>query len=174
MEVFRGDIYMVEKTQTTGCEIQAGRPAVIVSNNMGNHFSSNVEVVYLTTAQKKPLPTHVDVLCKVPSTALCESVFTVSKERLGEFIKTCTDAEMKQIDNALKVSLALDNTTDATDGGAEVEKLKMLLDDAVRKNDMLCDELQAMESNPELLKVQTERDLYKTLYEQMLDKMIGR
>ena len=171
MEVFRGDIYMVEKTQTTGCEIQAGRPAVIVSNNMGNHFSNNVEVVYLTTAQKKPLPTHVDVLCRLPSTALCESVFTVSKERLGEFIKTCTDAEMKQIDQALKVSLAIDNTTDSS---SEVEKLKMLLDDAVRKNDMLNDELQVMESNPELLKVQTERNLYKTLYEQMLDKMIGR
>ena len=173
MEIFRGDIYMVEKSPTTGCEIQAGRPAVIVSNNTGNHFSQTVEVVYLTTAHKKPLPTHVDVLCKVPSTALCESVSTVSKERLGEYIRTCTDAEMKQIDDALRISLALDNATDAADGGAEVEKLKMLLDDAVRKNDMLRDELQVMESNPELLKVQTERDLYKTLYEQMLDKMIG-
>lgn len=167
MEIFRGDIYMVEKSPTTGCEIQAGRPAVIVSNNIGNHFSQTVEVVYLTTAQKKPLPTHVDVLCKVPSTALCESVSTVSKERLGEYIKTCSDAEMKWIDQALKVSLALNDTSE------EVEKLQMLLDDAVRKNDMLCDELQAMESNPELLKVQTERDLYKTLYEQMLDKVIG-
>ena len=66
------------------------------------------------------------------------------------------------------ISLAL---VDASE--EKVEKLQMLLDDATRKNSMLMDELQAAESNPELLKVQTERDLYKILYEQMLDKFIN-
>lgn len=108
IEYRRGDIYYIEAGGVcVGSEQKPGRPGVIVSNDLGNKYSSNVEVVFLTSQSKKELPTHVSVICKVPSTALCENIQTVSKERLGTFIRACSDNEMREIDNALLCSLGI-------------------------------------------------------------------
>ena len=93
---------------TVGNEQRPGRPALVVSNDTGNHFSNNVSVVFLTTKEKADLPTHCKVLCREMSTALCEGVVTVSKTRLGEFIRTATADEMKEVDNCLMVALGLE------------------------------------------------------------------
>lgn len=106
-DFYRGDIFFITEDAYTGSEQNGGRPGVIVSNDVGNKHSPNVEVVFLTSREKKPMPTHVEVLCKVPSTALCENIQTVSKERLDSFIRSCTTSEMKNIDNALLYSLGL-------------------------------------------------------------------
>jgi mRNA interferase MazF len=106
-EYCRGDIFFITEGTYTGSEQSGGRPGVIVSNDLGNKHSPNVEVVFLTSREKKPMPTHVEVLCKVPSTALCENIQTVSKERLDTFIRSCTTSEMKNIDHALLCSLGL-------------------------------------------------------------------
>ena len=46
----RGDIYYIETGGVcVGSEQKPGRPGVIVSNDLGNKHSSNVEVVYLTS-----------------------------------------------------------------------------------------------------------------------------
>lgn len=108
-EYCRGDIFFITEGTYTGSEQSGGRPGVIVSNDLGNKHSPNVEVVFLTSREKKPMPTHVEVLCKVPSTALCENIQTVSKERLDTFIRSCTTSEMKNIDHALLCSLGLHN-----------------------------------------------------------------
>ena len=90
-EIYRGDIYYIMPFYTvTGSEQRAGRPGVVVSNDITNRHSPNVEIVFLTSQEKKPLPTHVPVMCRVPSTALCENIQTVSKERLSTFIKSCS------------------------------------------------------------------------------------
>lgn len=117
MEIYRGDIFYVKKSPlgTVGSEQNAGRPAVIVSNNKGNKFANQVEIVYLTTADKKPMPTHVQVMCDMPSIALCESVFTVDKIRLGEYIRCCSKQEMADIDRALMISLGLESPVNATE-----------------------------------------------------------
>jgi mRNA interferase MazF len=117
MEYYRGDIFYVRKHPlgTCGSEQDAGRPAVIVSNNKGNKFANQVEVVYLTTSEKKPLPTHVPVMGEMPSVALCESVFTVDKTRLAAYIRCCSEKEMAGIDKALMISLGLETPTNATE-----------------------------------------------------------
>lgn len=107
MEVRRGDIYIVKRINQVGSEQEGGRPAVIVSNDTGNKFGTTVEIVWLTASSKKTMPTHADVMCKVPSTALCEQITTVSKERLIRYVRTCTDEEMNDIDDALITSLGL-------------------------------------------------------------------
>ena len=110
-KIFRGDIYHVAKIDNiarTDSSQYDGRPAVIVSNDKCNEHSPVVEVVYLTTQPKKPMPTHVEVLCKVPSTALCEQVHSISKGRLTNYIRSCTDEELWEIDKALTTSLGLD------------------------------------------------------------------
>lgn len=110
---YRGDIWFVKGGKAiVGCEPWGDRPAVIVSNNKGNKTSPNVEVVFLTTKDKRYLPTHAKVLGKSPSIALCENVQTVSKDRLMDYIRTCTKKEMKQIDKALLCSFGLENEED--------------------------------------------------------------
>lgn len=205
MEVYKGDIFFVDKyNKDYGCgsEQSTGRPAIIVSNDMGNKHSSMVEVVYLTSQEKKPLPTHVEVICQVPSIALCEQICSVSKERLSSFVRTCTDAEMKKIDEALMISLGIE-CAEGVPAAADDEKdayIEQLKDDLeVRRisNELLIDELNQKEAiiksltdkkndvrcegveNPAMtveqfmLEVKTERNLYKQLYENLLEKMMA-
>lgn len=89
-EIYRGDIFYIMQGSYVGSEQKSGRPGIIVSNDLANKHSPNVEVVFLTSQEKKALPTHVEVIARVPSTALCENIQTVSKERLSDFIRSCT------------------------------------------------------------------------------------
>lgn len=207
IEVYRGDIFYVKKTgPVTGSEQDAGRPAVIVSNEYGNEYSTIVEVVYLTKQEKTPLPTHCTVVCKVKSTALCEQIYTVSKERLGEYVKTCTEDEMAAIDRCLMISLGLKDEPDAFEAAAhelhaemkaKIDDLIMKLEGAERErdeveaeyrkvlatNNSLINELEELKNQPifpenydpiEVTVLTTERDLYKQLYEQTLERLIAK
>lgn len=160
MDVFRGDIFYIKPIQSRGYyapfDLKEGRPAIIVSNNMCNKHSDRIEVVYLTTSDKKPLPTHVDVICRQKSTALCEQIYTVMKDQVGEFVRSCTAEEMQRIDEALMVSLGIAFPEPIR----EEEPFRMQIKG-------FC----AEEPSPDTIK--TERDLYKKLYEQLLDKITG-
>ena len=46
----RGDLYWVNLDPVVGTEIAKTRPVVIISNDIGNEFSSRVIVAPLTTA----------------------------------------------------------------------------------------------------------------------------
>lgn len=106
----RGDIYYITKSEhTVGSEQEAGRPGIVVSNNLANKHSDNVTVVYLTTKTKTELPTHVIIKsAQKESIALCECVVSVSKERIEEYRGRVTREEMKKINEALKIALDLE------------------------------------------------------------------
>lgn len=95
----RGDIFYISnsKCYATDPSNTEGRPAIVVSSDKLNEHADVVEVVYLTTKEKRLMPTHAEVLCKIPSTALCETIYTVNKDRLGDFVRTCTDKEMEGV-----------------------------------------------------------------------------
>lgn len=182
IEVFRGDIFYVQKGFCTGSEQEAGRPAIIVSNDTGNRYSTCVEVVYLTTQEKTPMPTHVSLVCKVQSTALCEQVFTVAKERLSDFVRRCTDEEMQKIDKALMISLGIPMKNDERIGELEtaLQNAGHALTAARAQVDLLQAENAALEEKQDaskgqepLIVLMTERELYKALYESMLEKLIA-
>lgn len=108
MNIRRGDILYVESGYSTGSEQRPGRPAIVVSNDKNNEYSSTVEVVYLTTQPKRDLPTHVPIhSLNRESIAICEQITTVSKERIGTYRGSVTAAEMEAIESALRVSLGI-------------------------------------------------------------------
>lgn len=190
MEIYRGDIFYVEdRFATQGSEQRPGRPAVVVSNNLGNKHSGNVSIVWLTTSTKKDLPTHCEVICNVPSTAICEQVVTLSKDRLGDFIRTCTSEEMESIDRCLMVALSLETYEcgDSYEEGA-IELVNELKEKLNEKQGLLeaaekqitdaheyIEMLQAEKAGDEqdVIRLATERDLYKRLYEQTFERLIG-
>ena len=108
MEFVRGSIWYVESGYSTGSEQRPGRPAIIVSNDVNNKHSSTVEMAYLTTAPKHDLPTHVTIRSTSRvSTAICEQITTVATERIGNYCGAVTDAEMRNIETAMLISLGL-------------------------------------------------------------------
>ena len=156
MTVHRGEIYYIENNLariTTGSEYNGGRPGIVVSNELCNEHSEVVEVVYLTTQDKKPLPTRVKIMASVPSTALCEQIHSVDKSRIRDHIRDCTEEELKEIDKALLISLGLDVT--------KTEEEKPLTIPVPAENMV------------DLLKLETERNIYKNMYESLLDKVTG-
>ena len=103
----RGEIYYINRTTTTGAT--EGRPAVIVSNNKNNMIGDAFEVVYLTITPKSDQPTHVTIRSThTTSTALCERVYTVYQPSMGDYIGTCNESEMANIDAALMISLGIE------------------------------------------------------------------
>lgn len=139
MAILKGDIYYIEKYQTSGSEQRGNRPAIVVSNNKNNDASGVIEVVYLTTQPKTDLPTHVTIRSTGrTSIALCEQITSISIDRIGNYIATVTDDEMMNIDIALMVSLGISAPKAKTEtkeiikevvkevpvGGEELEALK--------------------------------------------------
>lgn len=106
----RGEIVFVQNDcrKHTGSEQTYSRPAVIVSNNKCNENSPVVEVVFLTTAKKKFLPTHVLIhSTKYTSVALCEEIFSVDKSRIEESLGYVSLKEMLQINTGIAIGLGL-------------------------------------------------------------------
>lgn len=107
----RGEIYYIEPSktlQTTGSEQRSNRPGIIVSNDGNNEHASTVEVVYLTTQQKREMPTHVIInSASRQSTALCEQVHSIAVERLADYMGQCTETEMQEVNEALMISLGI-------------------------------------------------------------------
>lgn len=127
MEINRGDVFYVNRSETIGSEQRSGRPAIIVSNPECNEHSPVVEVVYLTCQHKKPMPTHVRIeSIGRRSTALCEQITSVDVSRLGDYKGHLTDGEMEQVDMALMKSLSIHPLTQQ----AKVEPVGPSVDDA--------------------------------------------
>lgn len=110
----RGEIYFIQRHETMGSEIAKARPGIIVSNNALNGTSTVVEVVYLTTAPKKDLPTHAVITATGRcSTAICEHIDHISKELIGDFCGEVSEEEMEAVDRALLFSLGIETLPSA-------------------------------------------------------------
>ena len=126
MAITRGDIFYISPVAVCGSEQRAGRPAVVVSNEKCNENSSVIEVVFLTTRDKTPMPTHAPVTSAGrQSLALCEQITSVSIERIGDYIGHVTEEELRRINRALLISLDLPAGGLAVQPGSQNEESLM-------------------------------------------------
>jgi len=104
-----GDIYMM-KFGGSANEQCGWRPGLVFQNNVGNTYSPNIIALPLTSVlEKANQPTHVvvranDTGLKRDSMVLCENPERMSKERVGDYITTLSDAYMKQVAEASLLS----------------------------------------------------------------------
>ena len=107
----RGDIYFIRLGSGTGSEQSGTRPAVILQNDVGNTCSPTLIVATLTskTEKKAAQPTHclVEPEKLEPSIVQAEQIFTIDKSRIQNFAGHLTPEEMSRVDDAVKISLAL-------------------------------------------------------------------
>lgn len=105
----RGDIYWVKFDPVVGTEIAKTRPCLIVSNNAGNAVSPQLIVAPITSSVKKVFPFEVPIEIggRCGKIAL-NQLRSIDKLRLGGSISHASPETMDQVDEALKLVLALD------------------------------------------------------------------
>lgn len=167
----RGEIYFIKSTRREeGSEQRGDRPAVIVSNNLNNEHSDVVEVVYMTTRPKTDLPTHVFTRSALsPSTILCEQVNSVSINRIGTWIGELTPNELQAVDTALAISLGIDFGRIETVREPTKEELGKLLEEMKGSRPQIVPINEDAET--QIIKLETERNLYRELYGDLLAKL---
>ncbi|QFZ17334.1 type II toxin-antitoxin system PemK/MazF family toxin [Saccharothrix syringae] len=113
----RGDIYWVDLEPVRGTEANKVRPAVVVSNDAANRAAGRggrgvVTVVPITSNTTRVYPFQVllparDCGLDRDSKAQAEQVRTVAAVRLRARIGGLPPAVLKQLDEALRIHLAL-------------------------------------------------------------------
>lgn len=183
-EYHRGEIFFINEGESSGNEQGGARPGIIVSNDVGNKHAPIVEVVYLTSREKKLMPTHVRIKSSpIPSIALCEQIETVYKKRIGKYLAKATMDEMKQIDKALAVSIGLGGNMKMSDYVREwaeafkepdpiEEKAMQILETAkpvpIQIPERLFDKERIKELEKDLIRAEAERDVFQKLYKEQL------
>ena len=109
----RGDIYYADLSPVVGSEQGGVRPVLIVQNDVGNRFSPTVIAAAITSqTDKAKLPTHIQLqsngngLSKY-SIVLLEQMRTIDKRRLREKMGAVDESLMRQVDEAISISLGL-------------------------------------------------------------------
>lgn len=105
---YTGDLVLVDLSNNIGHQQGGKRPAVIVSNNVGNAVSPMVEVLPLTTKRNNSeLPTHVTFKAseveglKRDSTVEAESKWVINKWQILKKLGTFNDEQLDKIATAM-------------------------------------------------------------------------
>ena len=110
---------MAELDPVVGSEQGGRRPVLIIQNDVGNLHAPTVIAVPLTGSTRKPtLPTHVSIPSGEgglwrSSIVLCEQVRTLEKTRLVRRLGALSAQSMRQVEQALFVSLDMTCATEA-------------------------------------------------------------
>lgn len=104
----RGDVYWVALDPTVGTEMRKTRPAVIVSNDSCNTYGSRVVVLPLTSNVSSLYPGEAMVRVGArPARVLGDQIRSIDKKRLRNRIGRLSQREMGEVDDALRITLAL-------------------------------------------------------------------
>ena len=113
--LLRGDVYEVNLDPTVGREIGKRRPAVIIQNDIGNANSGTTIVAPISSM--KPGVRVFPIMVVLPKGAgglsndsfvHCGQIRTLDKSsRLANKLGHLSDQQMADIDEALRISLAL-------------------------------------------------------------------
>ena len=136
--VKRGQIYWVDfgTDNIIGSEQRNKRPAIVISNDLGNKYSPVVSIAIITSQlTKAKLPTHIEIeatkengLIK-KSIILTEQIKTIDKQRLIDCIGYVNSYDMLKVDRAIEISLGLQKIPN------KVEQQALFLSEEIRKID---------------------------------------
>jgi mRNA interferase MazF len=110
---YRGELYYADLGKGIGSEQEGYRPVVIIQNNMGNKYSPTVIAAPVTTNHeaKSRLPTHCYIGAEsgldTSSVILLEQLRTIDKKRLGHFVGRLNRTHLRQLNQALAISIDL-------------------------------------------------------------------
>ncbi len=104
----RGEIYWVNLDPAVGSETKKTRPALILSNDIGNELSEIVIVAPITSKIKNVYLFEVKIVLKGrPGKIMLNQCRAVDKLRLKEKIGEIPPEVMKEVDEAIKIVFAI-------------------------------------------------------------------
>jgi mRNA interferase MazF len=142
----RGQIWYASYEDIVGSEQAMGRPALIVSNQGDIDSLNTVVVVFLTHTPKRGHGVVKVVHDGKASYILCNQMRTLDKRRFINLMTKLNDADMKRVNNALKLTLGVN--------GVNIDENRV----------------EKLESEIEDLKL--ELKVQEKLYERALDKIV--
>lgn len=108
----RGQVYLVCLDPTIGSEINKTRPALIISNDIGNQFAETITIIPVTSNVEKVFP--FEVLLPVEETGLsknskakCNQIRTIDKRRLLNPLGKISSEKIKEVEGALRIHLGM-------------------------------------------------------------------
>ncbi len=114
IQVKRGDIHYANLDPVVGRETGKTRPVLVIQNDIGNMYSPTTIVAVITEYSEKKASYPICVAIKKgnglnkDSVANLSQIRTIDKKRLvTPKLGTLPNDSMKEVDNALKNSLAL-------------------------------------------------------------------
>lgn len=173
----RGEIRFIDIPYSFGHEMAKNRPGIILTPP--TEAMCCATVVYLTSVKSKNLmPTHVTIHSTgTLSYAKCEHIYTVDVSRVKGLVGKCSDVELKRVESAVRYHLGLSRfgeyqeTVNRMDSEAayeacmeEAKALKHELDSLRRDNERY---------QAENLKLSTQKDMYKELYQQAIREALS-
>jgi mRNA interferase MazF len=109
----RGELYWVNLDPVVGPEIAKTRPALIISNDVGNQYADRVIVAPVSSSglgKIYPFEVHLSVgeggLAK-ESKVLLDQIRTLDKSRLGQLLGTLSAERIDEVNRAIRISLAV-------------------------------------------------------------------
>jgi mRNA interferase MazF len=113
----RTEIWLVSLEPVIGSEIGKTRPALVISNDRNNEFSSTITLIPISTTLSKVYPFEVKILSKdsglfKDSKIKCNQIRTVDKTRLQKKIGELQNNYMEKVEEALFIHLDINSSPD--------------------------------------------------------------
>lgn len=82
---------------------------LVIQNNTGNTYSPTVIIAPISSRMHKAkFPTHVNLHClQYPSFVELEQIRTIDKRRLRNYMGRIDEATQEQVNQAIRISLAI-------------------------------------------------------------------
>ena len=107
----RGDVWLVNFHPGRGSEQKGIRPALIIQNDVGNVYAATTIIAAITTTLKKyPVTVLLERReggLKKPSMINLAQILTVDKGRLIKKLGNIGNGKLREVDEAIAVSLGL-------------------------------------------------------------------
>jgi mRNA interferase MazF len=108
----RGEIWQVSLDPVAGHEIGKTRPAVVISNDKNNEYSSTVTLIPITASIEKIYPFEVFITAgdsglPLDSKIKCNQIRTVDKLRLLKLAGEISTDIIKKVEEALLVHIGI-------------------------------------------------------------------
>lgn len=114
ISIRRGDLFYADLSPVVGSEQGGIRPVLVVQNDIGNKYSPTIIIAAITSQMNKAkLPTHIEIKAEnfglsKDSVILLEQIRTIDRKRLREKIGKLDEPSMERVDDAIRISLAVD------------------------------------------------------------------